>query len=547
MSPSAPELRIGRYALLGRVGRGGMGEVHRARAFGAAGVTKELCIKRIRKSRLADPSALARFVDEARLWMRLSHANIVPVFDFGRIENDYYLAMEWVDGCDLRQLIADARARDEPLEDEVVLFVAAEIARALSYLHGLPSEGAAGVARAQAVAHCDLKPSNILLSRSSEVKLADFGVAVAAESTRAGGTRGYIPPSETRGDRVGASADLYALGRVLTELLAGDADHESAERAAVKQISQRLMSEDASLSAAEVAEELEALMARARVRSRRSPRELLAARVARAQTPLEATENAEMHTDASFLDDALGSGSAESFLSQLGELGGDEPSRTTSTRHTPAPLPTSAKRPWLPAFGAVALVALAALGVARLSSPGETPVVSPSDEAGRPLGEVPPERASTDPGPREPTLPAPTPPAVEGRAGATEPEAPPSEAVRAEVRSAPVERPRAVEARGATETESPVVELPVEPPVEPPVEATVEAGVEPAHLRINARPWAEVTVDGVARGLTPITDLSVAPGSHEVHLIHPVSGRQTTTVVEVEAGEHRDVIVDLRP
>ena len=75
----------------------------------------------------------------------------------------------------------------------------------------------------------------------------------------------------------------------------------------------------------------------------------------------------------------------------------------------------------------------------------------------------------------------------------------------------------------------------------------MEAGVEPAHLRINARPWAEVTVDGVARGLTPITDLSVAPGSHEVHLIHPVSGRQTTTVVEVEAGEHRDVIVDLRP
>lgn len=547
-----------------------MGEVHRARAFGAAGVTKELCIKRIRRSRLSDPGALERFVDEARLWMHLSHGNIVPVFDFGRIENDYYLAMEWVDGCDLRRLLDDGRERGEPLEDDVVVFVTAAIARALSYLHD------ASAHEGRAVAHCDLKPSNVLVSRSGEVKLADFGVAVATQSARAGGTRGYIPPSESEGDRVDESADLYALGRVLSELLdrGSDPRPRSDERLAAEALARRLVAssderaerlvasgdEPAELTAARVADELEALSAAARVRSGRSPRELLVARVARVPASIEPAETTDLRTDASFV---TAGGDGRSFLSQMEARS----ERSTSSRKPPgarAEIGGRRRREWGAAL-AVAIVAVLAIlwgrgtmppgggadtsGTASLGSAAVRPGAALGTTGSRatvPAVAVGAGRSTTPAsGPLWDRLGTPAPavgsdPSGDERraagrgAGAPGGRPPPSAS------GGEGEGGRASEASASGDERAGLAETPP---------GSADDGAETAtraHLRINARPWAEVTVDGVARGPTPITDLDVAPGRHEVRLVHPATGRESTTIVEVAPGEHRDVVVDLR-
>lgn len=138
-----------------------MGQVHRARAFGAGGVSKDLCIKRLRASLIAKRGAVERFVTEARHSMRLVHANIVPVFDFGRVGDDYFLAMEWVDGVDLARLLEH---EEGPLPAELAAHVCAEVARALDYAHTLDREP---------IVHRDVKPANILISRAGDVRLTN--------------------------------------------------------------------------------------------------------------------------------------------------------------------------------------------------------------------------------------------------------------------------------------------------------------------------------------------------------------------------------------
>ena len=463
-----------------------MGEVHRARAFGAAGVTKELCIKRIRRSRLADASALSRFVQEARLWMQLSHANIVQVFDFGRIDNDFYLAMEWVDGCDLRALLEDAETRGAPLSCEESLFLAGELARALSYLHDT-GDG-------RSVAHCDLKPSNVLVSRKSEVKLADFGVAVIAESARAGGTRGYIPPTET--ERVGTGADLYALGRVIAELTART--EAGAGRALLEAIAADLAAPVPRRDAARgIEEELEAALAAARVRSGRSPRERLAVRLAVVQ-PAEPGEQESVQTDASF----LASEDAASFLAQM-EAGAD---RTTETRSVPALAAAPPPRHG-PALGTALAGLTAGLLVALLALRAGPEASAAARVPDRPAAAVP-----AAPAPAAPAAPAPVVPAE----------------VVLEVPAAPAPAASIRRAR----------------PAAAPVAAAAPA--LPALVRVNARPWAEVEIDGTPRGATPLRGLELPPGRHVVRLSNPATGREETVELELAGGEHRDVIADLR-
>jgi serine/threonine protein kinase len=270
--------RVGRYVVLGTLARGGMGEVLRARAIGAAGASKEVCIKRIRASRLGDRRAVERFVHEARLSLALTHANIVATFDFGRADHDYYLAMEWIDGADLWRILA--RATDEPLSLGAIAHVGAEIARALRHAHG---------ATEAAIVHCDVKPSNVLVSRSGDVKLADFGVAVARLEDHRGGTPRYTAPEVRDGGPVTPAADLYALGILLGELL--DVSVRVEPEGTLAEVSQTLRAlagrlrspeADARPGAAEIVSRLEELGARARVAGELSPRDDLGARAERA-------------------------------------------------------------------------------------------------------------------------------------------------------------------------------------------------------------------------------------------------------------------------
>ena len=219
---------LGRYELLRPLARGGMAEVYLARRK-AAGVEKWLVVKRIRAQLSGDVRFLDLFVREARLSMSLTHQNIVPVFDFGRIDDQVFLAMERVEGKDLGSSLA--RAGERRLPPLVAAFIAAECCQALDYAHRRKSpEGTA-----LGIVHRDVTPRNVLLSWSGEVKLTDFGIAALAgdATTKLIGTPAYMAPEQARGEPLDARADVYALGLVLRELLTGERARPGAERDAV--------------------------------------------------------------------------------------------------------------------------------------------------------------------------------------------------------------------------------------------------------------------------------------------------------------------------
>ena len=200
--------RFGRYELLQSLGKGGMAEVYLACQRGPGGFEKRLVIKRILPSLAQDPRFLELFFEEARLHASLSHGNLVSIFDFGRVGNDYFLAMELVDGCDLARLLQSLPERR--LAPDLVAYVGGELCHALQHVHR------------HALVHGDLTPRNVLVSVDGEVKLADFGVARgAAAEGGVRGTRAYMPPEQARGERLDARADLYSLGRVVAECATG--------------------------------------------------------------------------------------------------------------------------------------------------------------------------------------------------------------------------------------------------------------------------------------------------------------------------------------
>lgn len=205
------DTRLGRYLLVHKLGHGGMGEVYRALAYGAAGVVKTVCIKRILAEKADKYWRVESFIEEARLSMQLSHTNIVSVFDFGVAEGGYYLAMEWIDGVDLMSFVR-RRARLAP---SIVAYIGSETCRGLARAHQGTEDGGA-------IIHRDVKPSNILLSRRGEVKLADFGIAVLqGGQSSVAGTPGYMSPEQEDGALVDGRADIYGLGVSLLEIAIG--------------------------------------------------------------------------------------------------------------------------------------------------------------------------------------------------------------------------------------------------------------------------------------------------------------------------------------
>lgn len=208
--------KLGPFELLRRLGAGGMAETFLALRRGPGGFEQRVCIKRILPAYEADRDFVASFLIEARMSAALRHANIVQVVEFGEHEGSHYLALELIDGLDLRALVQ----RDAQLDAELVTLVAADLAAALAYAH-------AGDEDRPAVIHRDVSPSNVLLSRNGEVKLTDFGIArVVGGSLRtaSGVIKGkipYMPPEYIDGGHFDPCGDLFALGVLMFELLHG--------------------------------------------------------------------------------------------------------------------------------------------------------------------------------------------------------------------------------------------------------------------------------------------------------------------------------------
>nr|MBP6629622.1 protein kinase [Kofleriaceae bacterium] len=208
-----------RYDVVDRIAIGGMAEVFLAKAYGAHGFEKTLAIKRILPDLASDPEFEERFIAEAKVAVRLSHTNIVQVLDFGRFANSLFIAMEYVDGLDLAALLRRYKERGARIPLSAAFHIAIELARGLDYAH------------LHGVVHRDVSPSNILLSRAGEVKIADFGIAVAARPGRAPALTGprkvmgkwrYMSPEQTRGENLDTRSDLFSAAAVMFELFTGD-------------------------------------------------------------------------------------------------------------------------------------------------------------------------------------------------------------------------------------------------------------------------------------------------------------------------------------
>lgn len=206
-----------------------MAEIYRARAIGRdAGSSSIVCVKKILPHLSEDPEYRTMFMDEARVAFTLHHQNIVQVLDLGRMDDQLFLALEYVDGFDLREMLIQAREHERPLPVPVALHITLEVLKGLHYAHS--RRGADG--RAMAIVHRDVSPGNVLVSRAGAVKLGDFGIAraaVRAGRTIAGVVKGnalYMAPEQITGRTMDARTDVYGAGLLFLTLLCGRHPHE---------------------------------------------------------------------------------------------------------------------------------------------------------------------------------------------------------------------------------------------------------------------------------------------------------------------------------
>jgi len=493
MEPMSVARRLGRYRIGERIGTGGVADVFRAEAEGAAGFAKTLVVKCLRPHMQDEQQLAGALAREAKLAQRLHHGNIVQVFDFGIDDGTPYVVMEHVDGCSLHELLCDLARHSEPMTLEEALFVLEELAAALRYVHGLTDEDGTPLH----LVHRDVKPRNVLVSREGVVKLADFGIAKVAgddQSTLPGvikGTPAYLSPEQAMARPVDGRTDIFALGLVLRDVLgdgltlefpvdprADDALWAIYERATADEPTQRFEDVSAMLRA---------------LRRWRSDHEIeahpgkLAAwvRRARGQAPVAAPRS---------LDAAL-LGGPEHASHDSTRPGGLEPHTTRPGPIAPDEDPPPLRRGFLALAGAFALG-----GVAW--------AVMDDDESAPPQTPVTPMAGPTTPGSIETSRPEPETPLVPSSGAPSEPtsETSASDSTDASTTtggSAPAEaaRPRA----------------------------------KPGRLVVNVLPWAEVTVDGRPQGRVPV-DIPLAPGRHRVRLHNPQMGG-TNKVIQIRTGQ----------
>ena len=219
----AKAVRFGKYTLLDRIAVGGMAEIFLARQAGLEGFEKTIVIKRIRPHLSKQGSFVKMFLNEAKLAAQINHPNIVQIYDLGKINESYFIAMEYIFGRDMRRIIPKADTKEIPFPMVYALKIASSVCEGLFYAH----QKADIYGNPLNIVHRDITPENIFVSFDGTVKVLDFGIAKAAnqiEQTKAGEIKGklsYMSPEQCMGKPLDCRSDIFSLGTVLYEWITG--------------------------------------------------------------------------------------------------------------------------------------------------------------------------------------------------------------------------------------------------------------------------------------------------------------------------------------
>ena len=559
---------IGKYKLVRLIASGGMAEVYLARQAGAAGFEKLVCLKRILPHLARDKQFVEMFLNEARLAARLDHPNIVSIFDLGEANGNYFIAMEFIDGPSLRAAAKRALERGERLPIPEIVKVVSMAAAGLHYAHELTDAGG----KPLGLVHRDISPDNVLVHRNGAPKVVDFGIAKAASSsssTRTGTLKGkiaYMPPEQLRGDPLDRRTDVFALGVVLYELLAGQRPWVGDSEVS---LIGRIMTEDPpplSTLRPDAPAGLVAVLDRALAKDRearcaschdlQADLEALLVSMGRTITQARISDFAKSYADPIAVPDESTGAAMQALEAEMNGTGAVRPvpgrrvpGQPREPRTVVLPAPPARDRRGL-AYGVAAFLSVAAIGggagyalLMRRGEPPPDPVpverVAVVETVALPIAEKkqeptpvqedpkpaetqpPPPVAAAEPVPAQtppPTPPptAPAPPAPEPQATALPPQA---------AATAPKARPRRA-AQPAVPADSPVV-------------------TAKGELVLLIRPWAKVEVDGTEIGVTPLNGpLMLAAGEHTVRLVNPDLGKDVTRTVRITAAG-REVLKEL--
>ena len=212
---------FGPYQLIERIAAGGMAEIFKARTFGQSGFEKTLAIKRLHPRYTQHPEFVEMLKEEAKIAVGLSHANIIQIFDLGRVQEHFYIAMEFLNGRDLNQLIGRMKTQGEQPSLEIIIFIISEICAGLDYAHRQRDQSG----QLLRLIHRDISPQNIMISSEGEIKIVDFGIAKTKATnleTEAGTLKGkfcFMSPEQSSGRRLDHRTDIFSAGILMYELL----------------------------------------------------------------------------------------------------------------------------------------------------------------------------------------------------------------------------------------------------------------------------------------------------------------------------------------
>lgn len=214
---------FGQYRLLEKVAIGGMAELFKAKQMGLEGFQRIVAVKRILPHLASNSDFVTMFIDEAKLAAQLNHPNIVHIYDLGKTDDAYFIAMEYVEGRDLRSIMKESEPLGKTIPLSAAVYITKKVCSALHYAHtAKDSDG-----KPMKLVHRDVSPQNILISSSGEVKLVDFGIAKAASKashTQSGALKGkllYMSPEQAWGKTLDGRSDIFSIGTVLFEMLTG--------------------------------------------------------------------------------------------------------------------------------------------------------------------------------------------------------------------------------------------------------------------------------------------------------------------------------------